>query len=735
MDQFRQVGEVLGSMTALMVLQDEIPINKRQCLLLFEIFSSAFSLISTSIRQNLRLEDKNTTKWKALDQPLRELRRVFRGAEIYIKHCMDSRDWWAKVLILHQNKDCVEFHVHYLLCIYPAVVEAIETAGEISGLDTDEMQKRGVLLRRKYDQEFNDPKVFVLRFGEQYLATKELSKRFEIAWREDRWLLCEEIKGRRKMEPDNEDRLGELFLNKLNAPSDSTDAMLFSSSVFTGARDYQVRRRLGSVGQFKEIQWLGETFVMRHLVAVIEPLKPEIRTLLSLSHPNILQYLCGFCNEAEECFLILELMSKDLSSYIKEYTSPGKRNLFSLPVIIDIMLQIARGMEYLHSKGIFHGDLNPKNVLLKSSSSLEGYFHVKVLGFGLSSMDDKNSCSSPSHDATSSIIPFIWYAPEVLAEQAKQGSAGTSHCKAKYKEKADVYSFAMICFELLTGKVPFEDGHLQGDKMAQNIMAGERPLFSFSSPKFLVSLTKKCWATDPASRPSFSSICRILRYIKKFLVINQENDKQPELSLPSTDFCDIETGFQKKFLAAADTGSFNIASVWDIPFQMFSYKISEIGRTGRSPISSEPASGTDSFCRDENPLVVEENKLPLMSDTRSAYSDILGKWSGSSKGAALLAFKKNSGDCSRSRDVRSLCSDIPQKRAVSVRNVPTLTNRKGLAPGTEKAQDRRASRLNSLPRTLSMRKSIENLPSMVNHEEKKIRRKTTGHVSDSEVLH
>lgn len=37
----------------------------------------------------------------------------------------------------------------------------------------------------------------------------------------------------------------------------------------------------------------------------------------------------------------------------------------------------------------------------------------------------------------------------------------------KYSDKSDVYSFGMVCFELLTGKVPFEDSHLQGDKMSR----------------------------------------------------------------------------------------------------------------------------------------------------------------------------------------------------------------------------------------------------------------------------
>ncbi|KAK4743845.1 hypothetical protein SAY87_010157 [Trapa incisa] len=682
MEQYRQVGEVLGSMTALMVLQDEISINKRQCCLLFEICSLAFTLISASIRENLRLEEKNTTKWKALDQPLRELHRVFREAEVYIKHCMDSRDWWAKVLSLHQNNDCVEFHVHNLLCNFPVVVEAIETASEISGLDPDEMQKRGIILRKKYDKEWNDPKVFAQRFGEKYLLTKELCKRFDSAWREDRWLLSEEIKERRKVEWKNENHLGEFLLKKLNvsSPSESGDALLFPSSVLIGSRGYQVRRRLGSGGQFKEIQWRGESFMIRHLIGEIEPLKPEIRTLLLLSHPNIHQYLCGFCDEEKECFMLMELMNKDLLSYNKENSSPRRRNLLPLPVIVDILLQIARGMEYLHSNGIFHGDLNPKNVLLKSRSSLEGYFHVKITAFGLSSYKDNSSCSSPGHDTSNLMNPFIWHAPEVLAEQDKQRTTlGSSTNKTRHSEKADVYSFAMICFELLTGKVPFEDGHLQGDKIARNIKAGERPLFPFSSPKFMVNLTKKCWATDPATRLNFSSICRVLRYIKKFLVANPECDQHPQLRMPSADFCDIENGFQKKFLSAAETGIvLKVTPVSEIPFQMFSYKIAEMEMSRReSPTMNESTGDTESNFKEEN-LFLEDHQLPLVSDTRSVFSDFVEKRLISTKRATILTPKTRPKDHRQPREVRSVCSEIPEKRVLPLGNLSIVQNRKTL---------------------------------------------------------
>nr|CAD1842293.1 unnamed protein product [Ananas comosus var. bracteatus] len=180
-----------------------------------------------------------------------------------------------------------------------------------------------------------------------------------------------------------------------------------------------------------------------------------------------------FDEERKECFLVSELMNKDLSSYIKEICSAKRRLPFPLLVAVDIMLQIARGMEYLHSRKIYHGDLNPSNVLVKSrTTTSDGYLHVKITGFGTSGSKDirapTNNTTAAAAAAAASASPCIWYAPEVLTEQEQSPDNGA----AKYREKADVYSFAMICFELLTGKVPFEDEHLQGIRQAETSEQG-----------------------------------------------------------------------------------------------------------------------------------------------------------------------------------------------------------------------------------------------------------------------
>ncbi|KAJ4953131.1 hypothetical protein NE237_029963 [Protea cynaroides] len=682
MDQFRQMGKVLGSLNALMVFKDDIQVNQRQCCLLYDVFNLVFQGIAEEIKQNLRFEEKHT-KWKALEHPLRELYQVFKEGEAYVQQCMDNKDWLAKVISLSQNTDCVEFHIHNLLSCIPIVIEAIETAGEISGCDQHLILKKRVVLSKKYERDSMDPKIFQSNFGKQHLVSQHICNRLDAVWKEDRWFLLETI--REKINSGSltkqEQRLMELLLMKLDH-SNPSDGRLFPSSILVGSKDYHLRRRLGSGSQFKEVQWLGESFVIRHCFGEIEPAIPEISFLSSLVHPNILQYLCGFSDEEKkECFLLMELMSKDLSSCIKEFCGPRRKVPFSLPVVVDLMLQIARGMEYLHSHRIYHGDLNPYNILVRPRNSPDGYLQAKISGFGLSSFKNFTHRTSSNQNEA----PFIWYAPEVLLEQQEQPGTSSS---SKYTEKADIYSFGMICFELLTGKVPFEDSHLQGDKMSRNIRAGERPLFPFDSPKYLTNLTKKCWHTDPIQRPSFSSICRILRNIKRFVMLNPDHS-QPDPPMTPVDYGDIEAWFCKKFAAE---GKPNPAPVSQIPFEMFAYRVMEKERSSASfkDRSSESGSEGTSGCGDENAALVDDTFPALTEKKIPVYPEFTNK--------KLLSTKKTTDAKANKRP------GTPKGRALR----PPFLTKSG-----------RSLRINS-----ESHLSVVMAPS---------RRRTSGHASDSEL--
>ncbi|CAL9128312.1 unnamed protein product [Musa textilis] len=588
MEQFRQIGEALGSIKALMVFRDELRVNQRQCCLLVDAFNLAYHGIAEEMRSHLRFDEK-LIKWKALEPPLKELHRIFREGEQYIKQCLEARDWWGKSVALGQNADCVEFHIHDLLWCIPVVVEAIENVGEITGTDQEEIYRKKFVFSKKYEKDWLEPKLFQLKLGKPYLVSQELCSRMDTAWKEDRWILSERIAEKRspgsKPLTKQENRLAELLVSPIGK--------LFPCSLLTGSSDYQVRRRFGSGNNYKEVQWLGESFSVKHVIGEIEPLMSEISLLSSITHPNVVHYMYSFVDEEKkESFMVMELMSKDLCSYINEISSTRRKVLFPLLVAVDTMHQIARGMEYLHGKNIYHGDLNPSNILVKTrNSSPDGYLHVKVTGFGLSPV--KNS--KPSVNQAPATNPCIWYAPEVLLEQETSGESGRA---SKCTEKADVYSFSMLCFELLTGKIPFEDDHLQGDKMSKNIRAGARPLFPFHSPKFLTNLTKRCWHADPSQRPSFSSICRVLRYIKRFLVMNPDHS-QPDAPMPPVDYFDLETSLSKKFASWARKDTPRVS---EIPFQMYAYRVVEREKTSANVKDKCSDSGSEvaSLCGDEN---------------------------------------------------------------------------------------------------------------------------------------
>ncbi|XP_022897652.1 uncharacterized protein LOC111411345 [Olea europaea var. sylvestris] len=91
MEQFRQIGKVVGSLKALMIFQDDIQINQRQYYLLVDMFTLADEIVAEQIEQNLRFEEKNT-KWQ----------------------CLETKNWWGKAISLFRNKDCVQAQSQHL---------------------------------------------------------------------------------------------------------------------------------------------------------------------------------------------------------------------------------------------------------------------------------------------------------------------------------------------------------------------------------------------------------------------------------------------------------------------------------------------------------------------------------------------------------------------------------------------------------------------------------------------
>jgi serine/threonine protein kinase len=83
--------------------------------------------------------------------------------------------------------------------------------------------------------------------------------------------------------------------------------------------------------------------------------------------------------------------------------------------------------------------------------------------------------------------------------------------------KADVYSFTLVCYEMLTWEQPFE-GEKMGDLFKRVTVDRLRPELPDECPSRLASLIQRYWEHDPRERPNLPEICTELRYIKGLLL-------------------------------------------------------------------------------------------------------------------------------------------------------------------------------------------------------------------------
>ncbi|CAM6068607.1 unnamed protein product [Sphagnum tenellum] len=303
----------------------------------------------------------------------------------------------------------------------------------------------------------------------------------------------------------------------------------------------------GSFGEVFEAEWLGQKVALKEFRSLESgSFLVEANILAGLCHPNIVQ-IFGVSTGRGPCSIAMELMETDLRLAINggfgpsTSTSYHRKQGFTLPVALDIMLQMAEAMQYLHRKKITHRDLKSKNMLINPAQIPEiaeaGYMDVKLADFGTSKIVNATTTISPQ---TRNIGTRAWMAPELMYESDEDCS------KMKfYPLKSDVYSYAITCYEILSGRYPFEE--LNRTLLVKKVMAGVRPALPDLLPLSLSSLIKCCWDSDVKSRPSFSKISTQLRHLKGIYLIsdcggaNQTFATQPFRMAPEDVDKEIET--------------------------------------------------------------------------------------------------------------------------------------------------------------------------------------------------
>lgn len=270
----------------------------------------------------------------------------------------------------------------------------------------------------------------------------------------------------------------------------------------------------GSFAVVSRMSWRGFSIAKKLYRSSIaaDDIETEWHAMLRLNHINIIRVI-GYARkklgeDGHEPFLLMECMKGNLDVYMDRGRAKGKG--LPLPISIEILLQTAKAMAYLHEKKIIHRDLKPENILLDHWPGFkddEEQFTVKIADFG--SCRENFNTDILTRELTGNRGTSVYMAPEVK-EVDPEGSTRTP---LRYSKAADVYSFAMVCYKVLTGNDP--------NVRAKNAKQGKRPEVKPSSlcPPVLVSLMRRCWHNDPPQRPSFSKIVEFLTLVNSIVMI------------------------------------------------------------------------------------------------------------------------------------------------------------------------------------------------------------------------
>ncbi|KAI8468625.1 MAG: hypothetical protein J3K34DRAFT_477631 [Monoraphidium minutum] len=159
-----------------------------------------------------------------------------------------------------------------------------------------------------------------------------------------------------------------------------------------------------------------------------------------------------------------------------------------LPLALRMLLDLARGMAYLHARNVVHADLKSQNVLLTSAPGTPAGVTAKISDFGLS----KALALDQTHVTTHS-LGTISHMPPELFKTGRMSPAG------------DVYAFGILVWEVLTGRGAFSGMHY-AEVIEAVAIRGARPPLPSSTPPELAALMSSCWQPDPTKRPGFDAL-------------------------------------------------------------------------------------------------------------------------------------------------------------------------------------------------------------------------------------
>lgn len=244
-----------------------------------------------------------------------------------------------------------------------------------------------------------------------------------------------------------------------------------------------------TLGRFVAIKILKSEF--SEDLNFVTKFRTEAQSAAGLEHPNIVNiYDVG--SEKGMHYIVMEFVEGvTLKTYIE------KKGQLSFKEAVSIAIQVGRGIEAAHSKGIVHRDIKPQNIII----STEG--KVKVTDFGIARAATANTINSD-------VMGSVHYSSP---EQARNGFVDG---------KSDIYSLGIVMYEMVTGRVPFDGDttvavaiqHLQEEMVPPSAYALDLPI---SMEKIILKCTQK----SPDRR--YESVTALLADLRKALISPDED--------------------------------------------------------------------------------------------------------------------------------------------------------------------------------------------------------------------
>ncbi|XP_019453355.1 PREDICTED: serine/threonine-protein kinase STY8-like isoform X2 [Lupinus angustifolius] len=263
--------------------------------------------------------------------------------------------------------------------------------------------------------------------------------------------------------------------------------------------DWEIDRRLlkigeriasGSCGDLYHGVYFGQDVAVKVLRceqlndALEDEFAQEVAILRQVHHKNVVRFI-GACTKSPHLCIVTEYMTGgSLYDYLHK-----NHNVLELSLLLKFAIDVCKGMEYLHRNNIIHRDLKTANLLMDARNV------VKVADFGVARFLNQGG------EMTAETGTYRWMAPEYLTVIIFSHKV-INH--QPYDQKADVFSFSIVLWELVTAKVPYDT--MTPLQAALGVRQGLRPeLPKHGHPK-LLDLMQRCWEGVPNNRPSFHEI-------------------------------------------------------------------------------------------------------------------------------------------------------------------------------------------------------------------------------------